>query len=706
MNFHEPWQVLKRRWLPAAIATSTLLGVGSLYNSLQKPLYEAKGKITFKDQQSIFAGEGVNMNNSPNKIIRSLPVVKTALSKTESDRNANQVSDSITTSNVGNIIEIKYRDPNPQQAINIGQKLMEAYLEQDLNLRRQEAQSNRGQLEKQLPAVTNDLRVAEANLRKFLTDAKITDLTADKARLVNALNNLSQEVTTAKSQLTATQAVSEKLKNLFGQDTMTTIRSSLASNSPSMDRAMLALQGIEQQLAVERARTNNKSATDKSAAVQDLKSKQTVLRTAIQRESQQNLIGSALFRGKAVQWQQAGVPAEAISQLIQNETQRDSLEKSIAALNNVIDSGQKRLEEFPQIEEKMRLLSQDMSNANNNYEQLVAKLKASPADMLSPAKITSPANVSKKPIEIPFSIPPWLLAGLGLLTGGGLAFGLDFADKRLKNAATVQQIANYDMLGCIPQLNIAPKGQPQLIAKHNAAGEPFRMLHTNLKFLNDSSPAQVIVISSAVRGEGKTTVAANLAIATAQTGQRVLLIDADMREPQQHEFWKVNNAVGLSDVLQHNAQFAESVIEVAPNLELLPAGTLHPNPVSLFSSPAMVELIVQWFTLYDLVILDSSALTQAADTILLAKMADGLLLVVHPQVAEVADLKHAQDLLNRSQQRVLGMVLNGVKAHEHYEFAPIVEQPAVEAATTDKTLQLPPMVDANDVFVPKPDTGD
>jgi polysaccharide biosynthesis transport protein len=702
MNFHEPWQVLKRRWLPATFVMGTVLGAGTFYNSFQQPLYEAKGKIAFQDQQSIFVGEGVNMNNSPNKIIRSLPVVKAALSRTESDRNANQVADSITINNIGNILEVKYRDPNPQQATKINQRLMESYLEQDLNLRRQEAHSNRGQLEKQLPTATNSLRTAEANLRQFMTEAKISDLTADKTRLVNALNNLSQEVTTAKSQLTATQARSEKFKSLFGQDTMITIRSSLANTSPSMDRAVLALQNIEQQLAVERARSN-----DQSATVQDLRSKQTVLRTAIQRESQQNLIGSALFRGKAVQWQQAGVSPEAVSQLIQNETQRDSLEKRIVALNNVIDSGQKRLEEFPQIEEKMRLLSQDMRNANNSYEQLTTKLKASSADMLSPAKISGPITVSNQPVETPFSIPPGLLAILGLVVGSGAAYGLDLADKRLKTAATVRQIANYDMLGCIPQLNIDPKDQPQLTLKQNATAEPFRMLHNNLKFLNDSSPAQVIVISSAIRGEGKTTVAANLAIATAQMGQRVLLIDADMREPQQHEFWKVSNSIGLSDVLQHNAQFAESVIEVAPDLELLPAGTLHPNPVSLFSSPAMVELIVQWFTLYDLVILDSSALTEAADTMLLAKMADGLLLVVHPQVAEVADLKHAQDLLNRSQQRVLGMVLNGVKAHEHYEFAPIVEkQPATEEANINNNiLQLPPMVNDNDVFVPKPDTG-
>jgi polysaccharide biosynthesis transport protein len=701
MNFHEPWQLLKRRWLPAAIAVSAVWGVGSLYNSFQKPLYEAKGKITFKDQQSIFAGDAVNLANSPNKIIRSIPVIKAALSAIVIDRNASQVSDGITITTIGNTLEVKYRDPNPQQAAAIGQKLMESYIGQDLIFRRQEAQNNRGQLEKQLPAARRDLQLAEANLRKFLTDLNISDLTAEKANVVNALDNLSREITTAKSQLAATQPVSTKLKGLFGEETMMTIRSSLATASPSMEQAMAALQNVEKQLAIERSRVG-----DRATVVQDLKSKQSVLRAAMQRESQQSLIGNALFRGKAAQWQQSGNPSpESISQLIQNETQRDSLEKRITIINKVIDSGQKRLEEFPPLEEKMRLLSQDMRNANTTYEQLTTKIKTSPADLLSPAKISSPATVSNKPIEIPYSIPPGLLAILGLLVGSGVAYGLDFADKRLKSAAAVRQITNYPMLGCIPQLNVAPKDQPQLILEPTAASEPFRMLQTNLKLLNDSSPAQVIVISSAIRGEGKTTVAANLAIAAAQTGQRVLLIDADMREPQQHEFWKVDNSVGLSDVLQHNSLFAESVIEVAPNLELLPSGILHLNPVSLFSSPGMVELIVQWFTLYDLVILDSSALTQAADTMLLAKMADGLLLVVHPQVAEVADLKHAQDLLTRSQQRVLGMVLNGVNAHEHYEFAPIVAQPALEAKKSQNALQLPPIVDANDVFVPKPDTS-
>jgi polysaccharide biosynthesis transport protein len=152
MNFSEPWQVLKRRWLPAIFVAGTIFGGGSLYNSFQKPLYEAKGKIGFKDRQSVLTGEGMSMSLAPHQIIKSLPVINVAIAMSGSSRTPNQVLDSIVVNNVENTLEVKYRDPNPQQAAKLGQKLMEAYLEQDLALRRQEVQANRGQWEKQVPS--------------------------------------------------------------------------------------------------------------------------------------------------------------------------------------------------------------------------------------------------------------------------------------------------------------------------------------------------------------------------------------------------------------------------------------------------------------------------------------------------------------------------------------------------------------------------
>jgi polysaccharide biosynthesis transport protein len=256
----------------------------------------------------------------------------------------------------------------------------------------------------------------------------------------------------------------------------------------------------------------------------------------------------------------------------------------------------------------------------------------------------------------------------------------------------VQKILAYPLLGSVPQLRLAPKDSPQLTLLNSTAGIPFGMLRDNLAALNERSPAQVIVISSALRGEGKSTVAANLAIAISQQQQRVLLIDADLQEPGQHKFWQIDNGLGLSNVLQQEAQFAESVVEVASNLELLTAGTLHYNPVSLFSSPAMVELITQWFELYDRVIIDSSAFTQGSDAMLLAKMSDGLVLVVRPEIAEAKDLQKAQEMLIKSQPQVLGMVINGVAGHEQLVANP---PPKPMPVTADEAM------DTDDMFVPR-----
>jgi capsular exopolysaccharide synthesis family protein len=175
------------------------------------------------------------------------------------------------------------------------------------------------------------------------------------------------------------------------------------------------------------------------------------------------------------------------------------------------------------------------------------------------------------------------------------------------------------------------------------------------------------VISSSVPQEGKSTIAAHLALASSQNGQRVLLVDADLYHPQQHELWQVSNSVGLSNILLNGNQFPESIIEISENLGLLPAGTPHNDPGTLFSSTTMAQIFNQWFSLYDLVVIDSTPLSQFNEAIILSKMADGVILVANPYLLESADLKNAQDLLKQSQQRVLGIVINGVENYEYYQ---------------------------------------
>jgi polysaccharide biosynthesis transport protein len=687
-----------------------VVGAGALYNSWQKPLYEAKGKILFQNQPSSLAANNTNagvigslgqigLTNTPAQIVGSSNMVKLALTNAQIDLRSEQVMDNLRVNIVGNsnVLEIGYRDTDAKRAAQLVQKLMETYLAQDLALRKNEIQTSRGQLEKQLPVFATNVKTAEANIRKFKEDSKISDLPGEKKTLIDAISQLNREITESKAQLAVAQSQSDNLKKVFGQDAMALIRSSLVSESPGMQQALTALKNIEEQLAYERTRFQENNPT-----IKDLKSKQILLRQAVQRESQQTLIGNGQFQGKLVKWQQSGIQQDLITKLVQSESLRDGLEKRLAVMDKSAKSGQERLATFPKLEEKMSLLEKDLKTATSNYELLTEKLKSinsSDAQTVMSGQIINPATIGSQPVEVPYSIPLGGLLGGGLLLGSGVAYGLNRTDRRLKSVAGAQQIANYPMLGCIPGFPCLHNRQKQpLLLDSSQNVEPFRMLQSNLQTIAGSSLAHVVVVTSATKGEGKSTVAVNLAIAAAQNGRKVLLVDSDLRHPRQHELWQVSNGIGLSTLLKGESQFPESVVEVAENLELLVAGAAHSNPSALFSSPAMAELMAHWFSLYDLVVIDSTTLTQSAESTILAKMAHGILLVVRPELVEEAQLKQAQDILAQSQQKVLGMVLNGVQAHEHYKFAAInANGPSPEIPAVSTAPQLPP---PNDGLVP------
>jgi polysaccharide biosynthesis transport protein len=680
----ESWQILKRRWLPAAMTLGTVVGAASIYNSLQQATYEAKGQILIKGHQPemlLASPEPTNFKNSPAQWLRSLPVAQKTVTELQLSRTPEQVLENISVQKIANqdLLAVSYRDTDPQRAAQVVQKLMTDYLAQDSELRRQEATTQQTRLEKQLSTINNEVKLAEANLQKFKTDFKITALQNEKKSLTSAISQLQAEIKKSNSQLIELASKSPATSKIFGSSSVTILRSILVSPSPSMQQILAALQGVEEKLAVEKTQSSTNS-----REIEDLTSQQGVLWGEVQKESQQSLISNNRFRALALQWKQSGISEDLQFNLVQAETQRDVIEKRIAVLNSSIKKGQSQLAAFSPSENKVQLLEQNVKAARNKYAKLATQIKSVQIvknQAIPLAKIIDRAIVPHQPIFTPNRINPLWTILTGLSLGGVLAVGLDRADKRLKSAAAVQKIIRYPMLGCIPNFPqwTTTKTSKLLTNKdHKPEHEPFRDLQSHLKFLENQGSTQiivtqVIVISSAVHREGKSTVAAQLALAAAQTGQRVLLVDADLYHPQQHQLWRVGNSIGLTSVLRTENQFPESIVEVAENLGLLPAGPAHEQPSTLFNSPVMTDLFIQWFALYDLVVIDTTPLNQSAEAMILAKMADGLMLVVNPQIAETADLENAQDLLQQAQQHVLGVVINGIEYSE-YQRLVVVEQ--------------------------------
>lgn len=213
---------------------------------------------------------------------------------------------------------------------------------------------------------------------------------------------------------------------------------------------------------------------------------------------------------------------------------------------------------------------------------------------------------------------------------------------------------NTQSSGAVSLITIADKTSP--------IAEQYRTIRTNIQFASADRKIQTIVVTSSGPSEGKSTTAANIAVVFANSGQRVLLVDADMRKPTVHKTFGLTNEAGLSKVLSSN----NSVLEMAQpsmvdNLSILTSGPKPPNPSELLGSTRMNQVIDEARHLYDVIIFDMPPVVTVTDAQIMASKADGTLLVVRENVTRKDALTKAKDLLEMVQARVLGVVYNGTK---------------------------------------------
>jgi capsular exopolysaccharide synthesis family protein len=193
----------------------------------------------------------------------------------------------------------------------------------------------------------------------------------------------------------------------------------------------------------------------------------------------------------------------------------------------------------------------------------------------------------------------------------------------------------------------------------SAGAEAFRTLRTNMQFSSIDKKAQVICITSAGPSEGKSTVVSNLAVVMAETGKKTLIIDCDLRKPTQHKVFNITNSTGLSDLLAGKVFFEKAVQESGvDNLQVLTSGTKPPNPSELLASSKIKKFITALRMMYDFIIIDTSPVLLVTDAQLLAECIDGYLLVLASGHVDKDAAAKAQDLLEKVNAKILGVVLN------------------------------------------------
>ena len=200
--------------------------------------------------------------------------------------------------------------------------------------------------------------------------------------------------------------------------------------------------------------------------------------------------------------------------------------------------------------------------------------------------------------------------------------------------------------------------------------EAYRSLRSNIEYSSFDDEYRVIVVTSSVPGEGKSTTSGNLAIALAQSGNSVLLVDCDMRKPSIHKMFKISNAAGTAELLLRKKLFEEVANKYNENLTIITAGKIPPNPSEMLASRAMTAFIKEMKDEFKYIILDTPPLQAVTDAQVLSTKADGVLLIVRAGSTKKELVSNSVDLINKVQGKVIGTVLNGVenKKNNYYYY--------------------------------------
>ena len=692
IDIQQYWLILKRRWFVASVVMASVISATAFMTYTQKPVYESQGKLVFtkKDTASSLSslsdkmGELGGLTNLSNpvdteaEVIRSNPIVIKTITelKLKGRKGAPMTMDDflkilkLKTIRGTDVMELSYKSTDKREAANVVNSLMKHYLASNVSTNRAEAIAAREFLSQELPKVERRVTEAEIALRRFKEKNRVVALDVEARVSLESLGNLTEAITRSQGELAAAYTRSVALQNEMKLTTQQAVDLSSLSQSPGVQQVLTEYQKTQHELAIARTLYTNDN-----PKVVDL-----LLKEAAQKKELEARVTETVGNSNSLPKQnlQIGELKQALTQdLVKSEVERLALTNQIGELRKVFIVNKSRLDSLPRLEQQQLQLQRQLMVAQTTYQELLRQFQlvqvmenqnVGNARIISEALVPEIAVSPKKPLNL-------ALGGfLGLLLGAGTALLLESMNQTLKNIEEANRFLGFPLLGTIPQYGEKKRKNPVegllevplLDQPYSPVSTSLEMLNTNLGFTISDKELQVILVTSSTSGEGKSFVAANLAVAASHVGKSVLLIDCDMRRPRQHRIWEIPNLLGMSNILAGQNELEPAIHTVFSNVDLLTSGKVPPNPVTLLDSQRMADLIEEARQDYDFVVIDSPPLTAVTDPLIIGKFADGILLVVRPGRVEYSALKSAKSLLNQSKVPVLGMAVNGVSEESGY----------------------------------------
>ena len=678
VNLNEYIVKVKRRWKPALAVFLLTLGVAGALSLLQDKTYQAQGKLLFR-KNAAGVGEIGEQAGTLEPILNDQTPLSTQLQVLESEPVIQQVIDrqrltneegepidpedfrrQLNTGVIGgtDVVEIAYSDPDPNKASEIVNALMDVYVQEQIRSNQSKPAAAREFIDRELPAIEAKVQEAETQISAFRTENNIVDLTEEKKGLVTNIGALNQQIATTGSELQGMQAQAAALQGQLGLSLEQAVAANQLGSYPEVQSIMQQLTQTESDLATERQRFN-----DEHPVVISLQEKKNALSQQLRGLIAAN-VGQGVNVSEGLLQNNDGNKENQLERFITLKIEELSLQRQVAALYQTQQEYLGRAKELPRLEKTERELLRRAESAGQTYETLLGSLQD--------ARLAESNNSGNADIVEYAAVPERGSSGATVLLGMGLVLGaflanlsvilLEMQDRSIQTVAEIKKRFPYKSLGITPLES--PKYQGKIVTRDEPdsfSSEVYRMIQANLKFLTSDKPPKAILITSSVPEEGKSTVAANLAAAIAQLGRSVLLIDADLRRSSQHRLWGVDNRQGLKDIIANNISPLSAIAHPMPKLSLLTSGIVESNPLALLDSAEISDFISRSRREYDLILIDAPPLAVTADVLTLSKQVDGILFVTRPGIVEQESAELAQEALATTGQKILGMVINGVK---------------------------------------------
>jgi len=691
--------LLKRKWT-VLICLFTIVSVVAIASLKMSPVYEASGSIAINKPDP-----GLNFNNSPTfnldyydpteietevKILQSdllaLQIVKdlgldrrpefggkTPPSPASLDLAPDSLqADPARTTGLlasfrGNlkvtlapnthIVEVHFRSPDKELAANVVNKLMEDYTENNFKSRFDSTMQASDWLSKQLVDLQMKVETSQEKLVRYQKEHEILGIDEKQNITTAKLDELNKALTAAESERMDKESV-YRLVQSGDADTIAsaaTVPETAGSGNQSPSALLESLRAKQADAKIQVAELSTQFGPSYPKVAQ--------LNGQIKEIDAQILLETRKVASK--------VRGQYMAALQRENMLHDALEKQKQEENKLNESA---------IE--YSILKRDLESYRTLYEGLMEKMKESAVSAglkSNNFRIVDVARVPSAPVEpnIPRNLEFAFV--LGLTSGVGLAFLLEGMDNTVRTTEQAQMISGLPPLGMIPMGSRTPreatntkrlviatsKEAVELVTQtrpNSQMAESYRALRTSLLLSNLGAPPKVIIVTSALPQEGKSTTSISCANVLAQKGTRVLLIDADLRRPSIHKTLGMGPRSGLSSVLTGSATLEQVITRSPslPNVFVLPAGTPPPNPAELLASTQMRDLLEQLRGQYDHIVIDTPPTLSVTDAVVLSPRADAIVLVIRSGQTTKQALRRSRDLLMQVNAKVSGVLLNAV----------------------------------------------